>query len=207
MRKSITVAIKQRALLGVMALSVIVGLSGLGTYALFTATTNVTQTNITTGTFSLSTPAAGTANRLTLGATSIVPGDTKQRIVDLTNSGGADMTAITLSTSATTSSLLDTDTTNGLQMVIDKCSVAWTESGVSPAFTYTCSGTTQSVLASRAIVGTNIALSNLTLGAGSSTDRLRFTLSLPTAAGNSLQGQSSAVTYTFTGTQRAGTNK
>jgi len=27
------------------------------------------------------------------------------------------------------SSLLDTDATNGLQMVIDKCSQAWTESG------------------------------------------------------------------------------
>ena len=205
--RRITFGLRGKVLLLIFMVSLVGGFASLGTYALFTATTSVTQTTLASGTLSLTTPAAGTANRLTLGAIGIVPGDTMQRIVDLTNSQPTPMASITLTTTASPSSLLDTDTTNGLQLVVDKCSNAWTESGTSPAFTYTCSGTTSSVLASRPVIGSAITLNNLTASSGSSTDHLRFTLTFPTAAGNSLQGQSSAITYTFTGTQQAGTNK
>ena len=34
-----------------------------------------------------------------------------------------------------------------------------------------------------------------------------MTLTLPSGAGNTLQNQSSTITYTFNGTQRAATNK
>jgi spore coat-associated protein N len=71
------------------------------------------------------------------------------------------LASVTLTNTAATSSPLNTDTTNGLQMVIDKCSVAWTEGGTAPAYTYTCSGTTSSVLASTPVVGSNLAMSNL----------------------------------------------
>ena len=66
-----------------------------------------------------------------MGASAIAPGDTIQRSVDLIDSGSLDLASVTLTTTATSSSLLDTDTTNGLQMVIDKCSVAM--DGVGPA--------------------------------------------------------------------------
>ena len=39
------------------------------------------------------------------------------------------------------------------------------------------------------------------------TDHLRITLTLPTGADNTLQGQSSVIGFTFNGTQRAGTDK
>jgi hypothetical protein len=111
------------------------------------------------------------------------------------------LSGVSLTTTATTSSLLDTDAVNGLQMVIDKCSVAWTESAA--PYTYTCSGTTSSVVASRAVVGSAVALGNLTLT--SNTDNyLRVTLTLPSAAGNTLQNQSSVINYAFTATQRNG---
>src|SRR6476659_7687281 len=72
--------------------------------------------------------ATGAAtNPLTVGASNIAPGDTIQRSVDLINSGSIDLSGITLTTNATTSSLLDTDATHSLQMVIDRCSNAWTE--------------------------------------------------------------------------------
>jgi hypothetical protein len=90
-------------------------------------------------------------------------------------------------------------------MVIDKCSVAWTESG--PPYTYTCSGSTTSVLATRPVIGATIALSNLGSLTSGATDRLRVTLTFPSGAGNTLQNQSSTITYAFTGTQRTGTNK
>jgi spore coat-associated protein N len=180
-------------------------IAGLGTYATFTSTTSQSHT-VTTGTVTIALGATGAAtNRLNIGASALAPGDTIQRSVDLTNSGSLDLASITLTTTASPSSLLDTDATNGLQMVIDKCSVAWTEAG--PPYTYTCGGTTSTVLASRPVIGSALALSNLGATTHGATDHLRVTLTLPSGAGNTLQNQSSTITYAFTGTQRAATNQ
>lgn len=180
-------------------------IAGLGTYATFTSTTSQSHT-VSSGTVTIALGATGAAtNRLNIGASALAPGDTIQRSVDLTNSGSLDLASITLTTTASPSSLLDTDTTNGLQMVIDKCSVAWTESG--PPYTYTCSGTNTNVLASRPVIGSNVTLPGLGALTNGGSDHLRVTLTLPSGAGNSLQNQSSTITYAFTGTQRAATNK
>ena len=187
------------ALLGAAA-----SIAGLGTFATFTSTTSANHT-VASGTVTIALGASGPANRLTVGATALAPGDTIQRNVDLINQGSLDLASVTLTTTASPTSLLDSDATNGLQMVIDKCSVAWTESG--PPYTYTCSGSTTSVLATRPVIGATIALSNLGSLTSGATDRLRITLTFPSGAGNTLQNQSSAITYAFTGTQRTGTNK
>jgi hypothetical protein len=191
-------------------LSAAAAVAGLGTYATFTSSTSATQSALTTGTVQIALGATGPANRLTLGASGILPGDSMQRAVDLANTataGNDALASITLTTAASPSSALDTDTTNGLQMTIDSCSQAWTESGTSPAYTYTCGGTTKSVLASRAVIGANLALSNLASLASATTDHLRVTLSLPQTAPNTMQNINDQLTFTFTGTQRAGTSK
>jgi predicted ribosomally synthesized peptide with SipW-like signal peptide len=174
---------------------------GVGTFAVFTDTASVSQAT-SSGTITLNPiNASGANNRLSIGATNIAAGDTIQRAVDLKNTGDLALASITLTTTASPSSLLDTDATNGLQMVIDRCSVAWTESG-GPPYTYTCGGTTSTVLTSAAVIGTDRALSNLSLTAG--TDNfLRVTLTLPSSAPNTLQGQGSTIAYAFTATQRA----
>jgi spore coat-associated protein N len=180
-------------------------IAGLGTYATFTSTTSQSHT-ISSGTVTIALGATGAStNRLNIGASGVAPGDTIQRSVDLINSGSLNLASITLTTTAAPSSLLDTDTTNGLQMVVDKCSQAWTEAG--PPYTYTCGGSTSSVLASRAVIGSNLALSNLGSTTAGATDHLRVTLTLPSGAGNTLQNQSSTISYAFTGTQRAATNQ
>jgi spore coat-associated protein N len=187
---------------GLVALTV-AGVGGAA-FAAFTDTTAASE-SIASGTLTLGGIGTnGAGNRLTVGATNIAPGDTIQRAVTLSNTGTLDLAAVTLTTNATTSSLLDTDTVTGLQLTIDKCSVAWTESAI--PYTYTCGGTTTSVKTSAPVIGTNMALSNLTLTAASG-NNLRVTMTLPSAAGNSLQGQSSVINYTFTGTQRAATAK
>jgi predicted ribosomally synthesized peptide with SipW-like signal peptide len=192
-------------LASVAVLGAAASIAGLGTYATFTSTASQSHT-ISTGTVTIALGATGAStNRLNIGATGVAPGDTIQRSVDLINSGSLDLSSITLTTTASPSSLLDTDATNGLQMVIDKCSQAWTEAG--PPYTYTCGGTTSTVLASRAVIGSNLALSNLSALTSGATDHLRVTLTLPSAAPNSFQNQSSTITYAFTGTQRAATNK
>jgi spore coat-associated protein N len=183
--------------------------AGFGTYATFTSSSAASNA-LNTGSVSIALGAVGPANRLTLGASGLLPGDTLQRVIDLQNNGIAgsdDLAAVSLTTAASPSSLLDTDATDGLQMTIDRCSAPWTESGTSPAFTYSCSGTTSSVLASQAVIGSNLALANLSSLAAGITDHLRVTLALPSSAPNSMQGLASTLSYTFVGTQRAGTNK
>lgn len=197
----------KKILFSLAILGAAASIAGLGTYASFTSSTAATQT-VDSGTVSITLGAVGAANRLTVGASGLVAGDTVQRAVNLINNGagGSDnLSSITLTTTASPSSLLDSDATTGLQMAVDKCSVAWTEAG--PPYTYTCSGTTTSVLASRAVIGSNLTLSNLSSLATGSTDYLRVTLTLPSSAPNTHQGLSSTITYTFTGTQRTATNK
>jgi spore coat-associated protein N len=181
--------------------------AGLGTYGAFTSTTAATA-SAGSGTVDVALGADGTAaNRLSVASTGLVAGDTVQRAATLTNSGNQNLAAVTLTTAATSSSLLDTDATNGLQVAIDKCSVAWTEAGTAPAYTYTCSGTTTPVLAARQVIGANLALTNLTSVTAGNTDYLRVTATLPASAGNGFQGLSSVVGFTFTGTQRSAASK
>lgn len=191
-----------KLVLSVALILVAASLVGIGAFAVFTDTASVSQAtssgSVTLADISTNAPA----NRLSIGASNIAAGDTIERAVTIRNTGTIPLSAVTLSTTATTSSLLDTDTTNGLQMVLERCSVAWTESG-GPPYTYTCGGTTTTVLGSTPVVGTNLALSSLALGTGVD-NFVRVTLTLPSTAPNSLQGQSTVIQYAFTATQRAG---
>lgn len=197
----------QKILLSVGALGVGGAIAGLGTFATFTSSTSASE-QAATGTVTVGLGATGAStNRLSVAAGGVAPGDTVQRSVDLVNQGSLDLTSVSLTTTAAPSSLLDTDATNGLQMVVDRCSAPWTEAGTSPAFTYTCSGTTATVVASRPVIGANVALSNLAATTHGATDHLRVTLTLPTSAGNTFQNQTSTVAYNFTGTQRAAGNQ
>ncbi len=168
-----------KLLASVAILGTAAGVASLATFASFTSSTSAQAQSLTSGTVSIT---LGAANRLTVGASNLVPGDTIQRAVDINNNGSAGTSSvgsITLTTTAPTTSLLDSDATNGLQMVIDKC----------------------------AVIGGSIALSNMSALTAGNTDRLRITLTLPAGASNTLQGQSSVLNYVFTGNQRAATNQ
>ncbi|MEY2456030.1 MAG: spore coat-associated protein [Acidimicrobiaceae bacterium] len=197
----------KKVLLSLGALGVAAGIASLGTFATFTSTTSASQT-VSSGTVTIALGATGAAtNRLTVNASGLVPGDTVQRSFDLTNSGSQNLASIGLTTTASPSSVLDSDGTNGLQMVVDKCSIAWVEVGTSPAFTYTCAGTTTTVIASRAVIGSGLNMASLAALTSGGTDHLRVTLTLPSTTGNTFQGLSSTVTYSFLGTQRTATNQ
>lgn len=197
-----------KALGSVAVLGAAASVAGLGTFASFTSSTSASQ-SIGSGAVSMSLGATGAVtNRLTVNATNIVPGDTIQRTADVINASSDPLGSVSLTTSASPTSLLDSDVTNGLQMTITECSVPWTESGTSPAFTYSCSGTTTTPVTSRAVIGSNISLTGLNvLSSATGTDHLRVTLTLPASAGNSFQSLSSTISYAFTGTQRTATNK
>ncbi|WP_432244982.1 TasA family protein [Arthrobacter sp. G.S.26] len=180
--------------------------AGLGTYGAFTSTTSASET-VASGTVNVAVGATGTAaNRLNVAATGLVAGDSVQRAVTLSNTGNQNLSAVTLTTVASPSTKLDTDTVNGLQLAIDACSVPWTEAGTT-ALTYTCAGTVTSVLAPRPVAGANMALAGLNSLTSAAADNLRVTVNLPAAADNTFQGLSDTIGFSFTGTQRTATNK
>jgi spore coat-associated protein N len=196
-----------KVLASTVLLGAAVSVAGLGTFGTFTSATAATA-QVSSGKVAIALGSDGTAtNRLTVAANKLVPGDTVQRAVQLSNAAGQqDLSSITLTTTAPTSSLLDTDATNGLQLVVDVCSQPWTEVGTAPAYTYSCPGVTKSVLTSRPVKGANMALANLTSTTAGNTDNLRVTLSFPTVANDTFQNLDSSILFTFNGTQRAATS-
>jgi spore coat-associated protein N len=175
--------------------------AGLGTFGTFTDSSTPIASTIASGTLSIDVTQQG----FTVPATTsnFVPGDSLTRAVNLVNDGSSPLGSVTLGSTVATPSILTTDTTNGLQLAVKKCSVPYTQAGTASAATYTCSGT-ETVLGTGPAV-TNMTLSNVaSLNAGG-TDYLTFSISLPTSADNTFQGKSAALSLTFTGTQRTGT--
>ncbi len=206
----------RKILLSLAAVGAAAGIAGLGTFATFTDSDSATHT-ISTGTVNINLGAANTAdNRLTVGATGLVPGDSLQRRAKLTNAGSESLASVTLTTTATTTSLLDTNSTDGLQMKIERCTGAlgWRESLTTP-YTYTCdallagdnAGVRTAVLARRAVIGSNLALTGMNSLSPGATDDMVVTVDLPSTADNTFQGLSSTIQYTFNATQRAATSK
>lgn len=175
--------------------------AGLGTYGSFTSTTSASET-VTNGKVVIGLNQHSTLGT-TVAATNVVPGDKIQRAVTLTRSADTEaFGSVKLTTSAGTANLLSSDATNGLQLVVDQCSVPWTAAGKA----LTCSGTTTAVVATSPVIGSAIdlgpATTTLNTGAGAGASNLRIQLTLPTSADNTFQGLSNTINFTFDATQR-----
>ena len=175
--------------------------AGLGTYGNFTDSTTPMNTTLATGELSINLTQTGAVVPATV--TGMVPGDSMSRAVNLVNDGDIGMSAVNVVSTATGSSILTTDQTNGLQLSLRKCSVAWTQGGTPTAPTYTCSGTTSTVMSGPVV--SNASLSNPASLNPGGVDYLVFTISLPAAAGNEFQGKTAGISLSFTGAQRSGT--
>ena len=179
--------------------------AGIGTFGSFSDSTTPLAASVTSGTLDIElTGPNATVTLPTFTATGMVPGDSISRPVDLVNKGNLALAGISLSSALapnTAPSVLTTDTTNGLQVSVSSCPVAWTESS---AGVYTCSSPT--TLVSGPAV-TNSVLPNPKAAAVGGSDRLLVTVSLPGTADNTFQGKSSALSISFTGSQKTGTNR
>jgi spore coat-associated protein N len=177
------------------------GVAGLGTYGAFVSTTEA-HTKVATGTVTIAlTPGAG--DGLNLAAQGLVPGDRIQRTVNLNNTGTADFGTVTLTTSASPSSILVDPAKDGLQMVIESCPVAWVET---TSLNYGCNGTPITVLGHGPVVR-KAELMHLKAIEANNWDFLRVTMTLPDAADQNFAGLESTIKFNFTATQRAGINK
>ena len=175
--------------------------AGMGTFGSFTASTTPASTTVNSGTLSIHLSQQGYA--IPAITNNFMPGDSMTRAVNLVNSGASPFGSVALGVTTGTSSLLTTDLTNGLQLSVKSCPVAWTQGGTSSAPTYTCSGTPTTVASGPVLGNTNLTGLN-SLNAGG-TDYLTFAISLPSTAGNTFQGLSAPLTLTFTGTQATAT--
>jgi hypothetical protein len=201
----------------VAALLVALGLLVRNASAAFTGA-QTRSISVTAGTMTITVGTPGSGTFLTTGATNIAPGDTIERVIDLTPGGSPSIfNGWTLTTSGTGNNLDDcngTDHTNGptcttgtaglssyaLQVKVEVCSVAWTAAS-NP---YTCGGTQNTVLSQRTFGFTNVSLSNMSNGA---INRLKVTITFPGGSSDddtNFQGLSSTLAFQWKGVQRAG---
>jgi len=148
------------------------------------------------------------------------PNYTAHRVINVTN-GDAGFASLTISIvddcvsgTACIADEITNNTSNGMQVRIDLCSIAWRQTGgSSPDEAYTCDGVSTLITADSGLDGgydpivgswNASAASNLN---GSAVNYYRFIWKLPDTALDSMQGENARIRTSFTGTQRAGTNK
>ncbi len=174
---------KSTTLLAGMALSalVLIGLTVTSdkTSASFTATTTNPGNSFGSATLTMSNDKSAAASLINLA--NLVPGDTANRTVTISNTGNVGMT-YTAAISATANTLLWSDTTYGLQVTVKRGATVLYGPGALKNMAVAASGTI----------------------AASGTDTLTFDFSLPATAGNTFQTLTQDFTITYTATQLAG---
>jgi hypothetical protein len=175
-------------------------IASLGTFGTFTDSTTPVDTTVDTGVVSIDLAQAG-AGMVPFAGGLMLPGDTRAFPVDLVNSGNSALGSVSLASTATATSALDSDPVNGLQLRVDTCSQAWTDNGSD----YSCAGTKQTFYSGRMLVA-NQALAGAASLVPGAVDHLLMTAALPaTASADEFEGASSSLRFVFTATQRGAT--
>jgi hypothetical protein len=173
---------KSTALLAGMALSalVLIGLTVTSdkSSASFTAMTTNPGNQFGSATLTMSNDKSAAASLVNL--SNMVPGDTANRTVTISNTGNAGFTH-TAAISAIANTKLWSDTTNGVQVTVKR--------GATTLYTGALK---------------NLALAASPTVAASGTDTLTFDFSLPVTADNTFQTLTQDFTITYTATQLAG---
>jgi hypothetical protein len=199
-------AVLTRKILGSLGvIGAAAAVAGLGAFGGFTSSTSA-STAVQDGTVSINLAVPGGAKSIPVTTSDFLPGDSLSRVVNLSNTGDVPLASVSVSATATPSSALVTDPLNGLTLSLRSCSKAWTETDTAAgAPTFTCGGTQQTLYAGPA-VATQALTNPASLNPGGA-DKLVFTVTLPPAAGNNLQGLGATLSLSFVGVQRAGTGR
>ena len=173
---------KSGILLAGMALSalVLIGLTVTAdkSSASFTATTTNPANQFGSATLTMGNDKSAAASLINLA--NLVPGDTANRTVVITNTGTVGFT-YSAAISASANTLLWSDTTKGLQVTVKR--------GATTLYTGALK---------------NLALAASGTIAAAATDTLTFDFSLPSTADNTFQNLTQDFTITYTSTQLAG---
>jgi hypothetical protein len=179
-------------------LGVTVAIAGLGTFGSFTDSTAPVESNVATGVLSINLSPAATGATVPVGTGGLMPGDSSATPFDLVNDGDVAWKSVTLTSWATTSSLLDSDPVNGLQLTVESCSTAWDAAGSS----YVCGGAVRELYSGPIVM--EAALEGAASLQPGRVDHLLTTISFPSAAGDAHENEVSELAFSFTAVQRDG---
>jgi hypothetical protein len=189
-------AAKVVASLGVVGATV--AIAGLGTFGSFTDSTTPVESNVETGTISINLSPAAMYASVPVTTGGFLPGDRSSTPFDLVNDGDVAWDSVTFTSWATTSSVLDSDPVNGLQLTVRSCSTAWTVVGSG----YSCGGAVRDFYSGPIIMDQALA------GAASlepgQVDHLLATIDFPSTAGDAHKNKVSQLAFGFTAVQRDG---
>lgn len=180
-------------LLPIVAIA-IVGFAGAvaatsGAFATLTSSAAATATLTEGGSLGLNW--SGTrGSRLALSVGPLLPGQSEQRVADLTSTGSAALARLQLATVGTGTGT----SSDGIQLALDRCSIEWVLAGSD----YSCGGTMASVSPDRPVQGV-IDLAGSPAMTSGATDHLRLTFRLSDSAPGSAQGLAAIVKLTATG--------
>jgi hypothetical protein len=193
-RSTVTKAV---ASLGIVAAAAAV--AGMGTFGSFTDTTAPVETDVATGTVSINLSPAAMYATVPVSAGGFLPGDTSATPFDITNDGDLAWESVTLTSWATTSSLLDSDPVHGLQLTVESCPTPWSVVGSG----YACNGSVRELYSGPIVMDQPLAgAASLTPGR---VDHLLATIDYPTTAGEAHKNLISQLAFRFTAVQRGGT--
>jgi hypothetical protein len=188
-------------------LGVAATIAGLTSFGSFTDSTEPVNTGVDTGVLSINVADAGDSLSMPFGGGLMLAGDSRSYRLDLVNDGSASLSTVTMTSRATTSSILDTDPVNGLQLTMKNCTVPWTVSGS----VYSCGGTQSTVYSGPIVTANRTITGPSSTGSGAAStnvggvDHLLLTASIPSSAsGDAFEGATSSLDFVFTGQQRAG---
>jgi hypothetical protein len=192
---------KGRIAASIVVVGAAAAVAGLGTFGSFTDSTTPVVTQLETGVLSIELTKAADAATLSLFDNgNFLAGDSESSAIDLVNAGTVALGEMRMASVATSSSALDSDEVNGLQLAVDSCSESWTLDDGS----WSCDGET-----TRFYSGPIVADAPLT-GAASlapgGVDHLLLTATLPaTTTADMVADATSNLDFTFSTTQRGGT--
>ncbi|ALD11610.1 hypothetical protein [Clavibacter capsici] len=179
------------------ALALALVLAGAGTAAAVLADRASSRVTVRAGAVELDWGGGG-ADQLAVPVAGLRPGESTVRLVDLANTGTVAASELTVTLGGTAVS----STSDGLQVALDRCPVAWTGA---PG-TAVCAGTITPVVADRPAAG-RVALPGSPALAVRGLDHLRVTVRLAASAPPTAQGVTGSVTLRVDGVQRPGTQR
>lgn len=190
-----------RAVRALLSLGMVVGLGATGTYAYWTDQVQVSGTTITTGTIDLkastnggTTYADNPSDFTSMNVSTMVPGNSTAAVLTIKNSGTAPLnyTATAVGSNADNKSLATNLT---VKVTLDGATGGSGKNITCPGTAIANSGT------SIGLTDTNLISANpvQTLASGQ-TQTVCIQVGLPSAAPSSLQGATTNLVFTFTGT-------
>jgi spore coat-associated protein N len=183
---------RRRSFLAAGVVCMVLGAMTLRAAALFDGAASVSHSS-TAANLTLSTSGSDFSSYVE----GLLPAAAATRAITLAPDGTGDIGSVKLTTTATVSSLLDTDADDGLQVRIDRCSQAW--DGSEDA--YTCGGSTSEVLDDRSIIMSAVTLGNVDVSAGAH-NYLVVTITLSATADASFENLASTIQFMFVAQQR-----